>query len=47
MFRFLFGMFIGMVIGAMGVAYLWWQDDQQRAEASFPPPPPQQSSQTS
>ncbi len=40
MFRFLFGLFVGMIAGAIGVAYLWWQDDQQRAEASFPPPPP-------
>ncbi len=35
MFRFLFGIIVGAMLGAMGVAYLWWQDDQQRAEASY------------
>lgn len=34
MFRFLFGLFLGLVFGAIGMAYMWWMDDQQRAEAS-------------
>lgn len=36
MFRFLFGMAVGMFLGAIGMAYLWWQDEQQRAEAESP-----------
>jgi len=36
MFRFLLGLFFGLILGSIGMAYLWWQDDQQRAESSFP-----------
>ncbi len=41
MFRFMLGLFLGSILGAIGMAYLWWQDDQQRAEASFPQEPQQ------
>jgi hypothetical protein len=41
MFRFLLGLTLGLILGALGMAYLWWQDDQQRAEASLPPEPKQ------
>lgn len=43
MFRFLLGVFVGMAIGAFGMAYLWWQDEQERAEAGSPGRPEQQA----
>ncbi len=36
MFRFLFGLMLGMALGAIGMAWLWWKDEQQRAELSSP-----------